>query len=75
MQCPLLKSDCEINFKNGTVSVPFIKMTLDLMRSFCKNNHLNYTFKNNSIKLENVAIKMRILAMILSRMPQLQVIL
>ena len=33
MQCPLLKST-EINFNNGTVSVPFIKMTLDMMRSF-----------------------------------------
>jgi 3-phosphoshikimate 1-carboxyvinyltransferase len=57
MQCPLLESDCEINFKNGTVSVPFIKMTLDMMRSFCENNKLNYTFENNSIKLEKCSYK------------------
>jgi 3-phosphoshikimate 1-carboxyvinyltransferase len=57
MQCPLLKSECEINFENGTVSVPFIKMTLDMMRSFCENNHLNYTFENNSIKLEKCSYK------------------
>jgi len=52
MQCPLLKSECEINFENGTVSVPFIKMTLDLMRTFCENNNLNYVFENNSIRIE-----------------------
>ena len=52
MQCPLLQSDCEINFENGTVSVPFIKMTLDLMRTFCENNNLNYVFENNSIRIE-----------------------
>ena len=44
MQCPLIKSECEINFENGTVSVPFIKMTLDMMRTFCKHNNLYYTF-------------------------------
>jgi 3-phosphoshikimate 1-carboxyvinyltransferase len=59
MQCPLLKSNCEINFDNGTVSVPFIKMTLDMMRSFCENNHLNYTFENNSIKIEKCGYKNR----------------
>ena len=52
MQCPLLKSDCKINFENGTVSVPFIKMTLDMMRSFCEENILNYSFINNTIKIE-----------------------
>ena len=57
MQCPLIKSECEINFENGTVSVPFIKMTLDMMHSFCKNNHLNYTFKNNSIKIGKCSYK------------------
>ena len=55
----LLKSDCEINFENGTVSVPFIKMTLDMMRSFSENNHLNYTFENNSIKIEKCSYKNR----------------
>jgi len=57
MQCPLLKSDCEINFESGTVSVPFIKMTLDMMRTFCENNKLNYTFENNSIKIEKCSYK------------------
>jgi 3-phosphoshikimate 1-carboxyvinyltransferase len=52
MQCPLLQSDCEINFENGTVSVPFIKMTLEMMRSFCENNILDYTFYNNAIKID-----------------------
>jgi len=57
MQCPLLESDCEINFKNGTVSVPFIKMTLDMMRTFCENNKLNYIYEHNSIKIEKCSYK------------------
>jgi len=52
MQCPLIESECEINFENGTVSIPFIKMTLEIMRSFCKNNILDYTFYNNAIKID-----------------------
>jgi len=51
MQCPMLDTDCEINFKSGTVSVPFIKMTLEMMRSFCGNNDLSYTFNNNTLKI------------------------
>jgi 3-phosphoshikimate 1-carboxyvinyltransferase len=57
MQCPLLESDIEINFENGTVSVPFIKMTLDIMRSFCENNTLNYKFYNNTINIEKCSYK------------------
>ena len=52
MQTPLLNSDCEINFKNGTVSVPFIKMTLEIMRTFIRNNNFNYIFEKNSIKID-----------------------
>jgi len=57
MQCPLLESDCEVSFKNGTVSVPFIKMTLDMMRSFCEEDTLNYSFLNNTIKIERCRYK------------------
>ena len=37
--------------ESGTVSVPFIKMTLDMMRSFCENT-LNCKFYNNTIKMK-----------------------
>ena len=57
MQCPLLESDCKINFENGTVSVPFIKMTLDIMRAFCENDSLNYKYSKNAIEIEKCSYK------------------
>lgn len=51
MQCPLLNNDCTINFTGGTVSVPFIDMTLKMMRSFIDKNTLNYTLSRNSAEV------------------------
>lgn len=52
MQCPLLGTDVEIGFKQGTVSLPFIKMTLEMMRSFSENEYLNYELNEKSILIK-----------------------
>ena len=36
MQCSKQNREYKINFKNGTVSVPFVDMTLEMMRAFVK---------------------------------------
>ena len=43
MQCPVLNNDCTVSFTGGTVSMPFIDMTLKMMRSFIHENTLNYS--------------------------------
>lgn len=57
MQCPLLQSDCEITFSDGTVSLPFVKMTLEMMRSFTETNHLDYSLSESRIILKNASYK------------------
>jgi len=57
MQCSKQNRDYKINFENGTVSVPFVEMTLEMMRAFCEENTTSYTFENNSITLKNCKYK------------------
>lgn len=57
MQCPLLNSDCEIIFSEGTVSLPFVKMTLEMMRSFTAGNQLEYSLSENRVLLKKSSYK------------------
>ena len=57
MQCPILNTDCEVIFPGGTVSMPFIKMTLEMMASFSETNTLNFNFSKNAIFLKNSSYK------------------
>ena len=57
MQCNDEDLKYRINFKGGTVSVPFVEMTLKMMQEFSKNNSLNYNFSVNQIELNNCSYK------------------
>ena len=57
MQCPLLQSDCEVIFSDGTVSLPFVKMTLEMMRSFSDNNYLDYSLSEDRIHIKKSSYK------------------
>ncbi len=51
MQCTAKRKKSEIDFGLGTVSVPFIEMTLKMMNEFSKEKKLQYQFKDNKIIL------------------------
>ncbi|MEK9772284.1 MAG: 3-phosphoshikimate 1-carboxyvinyltransferase [Opitutae bacterium] len=57
MQCGRKSSECIIKFKNGTVSVPFVEMTLRMMRSFCKDEDLKYLLEEELITITNCCYK------------------
>ncbi len=57
MQCPAISKMCTINFKNGTVSLPFVEMTLKMMHEFNDSKDAQYTLKKDSIKIENIIYK------------------
>ena len=53
MQCPAISEECTIHYKDGTVSVPFIEMTLKMIGSFVNNHEFNYEFSENSINIKS----------------------
>lgn len=53
IQCPLISDYCEIIFREGTVSTPFIKMTLEMMRQFMNNDSFDYRFENDAVNVSN----------------------
>ena len=53
MQCPKIANECIIKYEGGTVSVPFVEMTLKMMREFSENNQLKYNLGDKSITLSN----------------------
>ncbi len=57
MQCPKVSNKCTISFSKGTVSFPFIEMTLKMMRSFSDNKDFSYTIENKSVRIENCNYK------------------
>ena len=57
MQSPRLGNKCNITFPQGTVSLPFIEMTLKMMSEFNENESYKYNLLNNSIDVENCTYK------------------
>ena len=53
MQCPAISEECTVHFNKGTVSVPFIEMTLKMMCAFIGKNAFKYEFKGNSIHIKS----------------------
>ncbi|MEK9783410.1 MAG: hypothetical protein VW312_02125, partial [Opitutales bacterium] len=48
MQSPRLGNKCNITFPQGTVSLPFIEMTLKMIGEFNENESYKYNLLNNS---------------------------
>ena len=57
MQLPRIRSKYNITFPQGTVSLPFIEMTLKMMSEFNESKSYAYNLLNHSIEVENCAYK------------------
>ena len=57
MQCNSELNNYLIRYNNGTVSLPFIKMTLEMMHQFSFEEKLQYSLTSNQIELKNCGYK------------------
>jgi len=57
MQAPRLGNKCNITFAEGTVSLPFIDMTLKMIGKFNEDKSYNYDLSRNSLEINNCAYK------------------
>jgi len=57
MQSPRLGNKCNIIFTEGTVSMPFIDMTLKMIGEFNENKSYTYDLLSHSLRVNNCAYK------------------
>lgn len=57
MQSPRLGNKCNITFAEGTVSLPFIDMTLKMIGKFNENKSYKYDLSSHLLEINNCAYK------------------
>ncbi len=57
MIAPLINKKCTLSFTGGTVSVPFVDMTLSMMRSFSESESFSSSFSTNYIEIESTGYR------------------
>tara|TARA_B100001057_G_scaffold128667_1_gene127748 strand:- start:429 stop:1775 length:1347 start_codon:yes stop_codon:yes gene_type:complete len=51
MIAPFLDHDFDLSFEGGTVSVPFVNITIEMMKTFCGSNAFSSSFSSDTVSV------------------------
>jgi 3-phosphoshikimate 1-carboxyvinyltransferase len=57
MIAPFLDHDFDLSFVGGTVSVPFVNITLEMMKTFCGSNEFSSSFSSDTVSVRSMGYR------------------